>query len=768
MKEKPVNPLHDGFDFGALLPSHAARLNVPVTIYQGIQAVPANHITLHALLSEIRSSDMKRLAATQQMVEAYEIYLEDVTKGHPDPKKNYAALKESLLGFSIGKFSYRKNEKECILEYVPCLVFDLDGCISTYQTFEFLHKLKELPYIFAAFPSPSGYGLRIMVWTTATYETHRILYGSILTSLGTFLGITTNKNEGVHLDSACQNESRFFYYTAIAPKEFYLNLESTVYVMPPTQAFFGKEKQQPNGFIDATDLMARLDENLKGSFSGRNERLFHLAMRFKNNDILLTDAENYGLTFVESDFGMKEILTTIRSAYKIAKAQFSEEQKRHFLAEKEIHSASNEAQQREIISHQSDMDSNLLENGQNPPKTIEAYRQMRRSNQKSKSNNAQIKKFLLHHYQFRRNIVANTIEYCVKKWEIWETLREYDLIDELLDEGFKSVEQSLTAFLGSSQVIDYDPFIGYFESLPAWNGVDYIRNLANYVKTDDKMWWYTMFKKALVRNCACAIGHVNYNKQCIVLFGGTNTGKSKFIRFLVPPVLKKYLNENPNIGNKDDKDARLSIAKNFISNLDEIGNATERELKEMKSTFSKESVNERLIYDKSNSTMARKTTFWGSTDKDEFLIDEQGNVRWVVIQLKSILHDDGGEKGYNQNINIDNVWGQAYHLLKNGFKFILTPEEMDYSEKNNRDNHMKTTLEEELLLRYFIPATRNNENAQFFTTTDIMLQLDHFSKKTTLRNVGIALKKLGYEKENTTLNGRKVKGYFAYFVNDKI
>jgi hypothetical protein len=96
-----------------------------------------------------------------------------------------------------------------------------------------------------------------------------------------------------------------------------------------------------------------------------------------------------------------------------------------------------------------------------------------------------------------------------------------------------------------------------------------------------------MFKKALVRNCACATGFVNYNKQCLVLFGGTNAGKSKFIRFLVSPALKAYYNENPNIGSRDDKDARLSIAKNFITNLDDIGNIRESELKEMKSTFSK-------------------------------------------------------------------------------------------------------------------------------------------------------------------------------------
>jgi hypothetical protein len=67
-----------------------------------------------------------------------------------------------------------------------------------------------------------------------------------------------------------------------------------------------------------------------------------------------------------------------------------------------------------------------------------------------------------------------------------------------------------------------------------------------------------------------------------------------------------------------------------------------------------------------------------------------------------------------------------------------------------------------------MPAERKDDNAQFFTTTDIMIRLEDFSKKTSLRNVGIALKKLGYKKVHTILNGKDAKGYFAYCMINKI
>jgi predicted P-loop ATPase len=623
-------------------------------------------------------------------------------------------------------------------------------------------NLATIPYIFAAFPSPSAHGLRVFVWVSATYETHRLTYTQVLKSLCTDLGVTTDKKKGVHFDSTCQNESRFFYYTHISKDDFYLNLESPEFEFTTQKDIFENNNIIKN--IDVNQLMYQLDTQLKGYFEGRNDRLFHLAMRFKNNDVSISDAESYAIKFVESDFTIKEISSTIKSAYKIAKVQYTEEQKEYFLGEKEDKMPPNEAFKNEkepkgFTKKQKKGDFSAEEKEKNL--TIEEYRQIRRDRMPSKSMNAQIKNYLKHHYEFRRNVVANTIEYCVRDVTNWETLRELDLIDELLDEGFKSVDMSLSAFLGSSQVVDYDPFVGYFESLPEWDGVDYISDFAKYVVAEDKMWWYTMFKKALVRNCACATGHVHYNKQCIVLFGGTNAGKSMFIRFLVPPFLEKYFNENPNISNRDDKDARLSIAKNFITNLDDVGNIREAELKELKSTFSKESVNERLIYDRSNTMMRRKTTFWGTADKEEFLIDEQGNVRWVIIRIKSILHDEGGEKGYAKNVDINKVWSQAYHLLKNGFKFTLTKEEIDYSEKNNKENHMKVNLEEELILRYYAPAKRGDEKSVFLTATDITLRLEDFSKKTTLRGVGIALTKLGYEKTRSTLNGKDTKGYFV-------
>jgi phage anti-repressor protein len=73
----------------------------------------------------------------------------------------------------------------------------------------------------------------------------------------------------------------------------------------------------------------------------------------------------------------------------------------------------------------------------------------------------------------------------------------------------------------------------------------------------------------------------------------------------------------------------------------------------------------------------------------------------------------------------------------------------------------KTTLEEDLIRKWYRPAERKTENAIFLTSTEITLHLETFSKKVGVRNVGIALKKLGFERLHRGIDGYQTKGYYV-------
>jgi hypothetical protein len=73
----------------------------------------------------------------------------------------------------------------------------------------------------------------------------------------------------------------------------------------------------------------------------------------------------------------------------------------------------------------------------------------------------------------------------------------------------------------------------------------------------------------------------------------------------------------------------------------------------------------------------------------------------------------------------------------------------------------KTTLEEDLVLKYYCPSHRKADHSLFLTATDITARFESFSKRVTVRNVGMALKKLGFERVPHSQKGGKVKGYFV-------
>jgi phage anti-repressor protein len=83
-------------------------------------------------------------------------------------------------------------------------------------------------------------------------------------------------------------------------------------------------------------------------------------------------------------------------------------------------------------------------------------------------------------------------------------------------------------------------------------------------------------------------------------------------------------------------------------------------------------------------------------------------------------------------------------------------------------NLQKTTLEEDLVRKWYRPADRKTEKALFLTATEITHRLELFSKRVTVRNVGMALKKLAFERVPHSQKGGKVKGYFVIELHGSI
>lgn len=328
----------------------------------------------------------------------------------------------------------------------------------------------------------------------------------------------------------------------------------------------------------------------------------------------------------------------------------------------------------------------------------------------------QAEDYLLSKYNFRFNMIKHVFEFTLVDDFQYKEINENSLFVELNKSGIKISLNNLKALLKSDFCPRYNPLQYYFENLKEWNDnePDYISKLAGFVKCEDQEAFSLNFKKWLVRAVKCSMVDGYFNKQALILVHPEhNSGKTTFMRFLCPPALSDYIAENIN---PEQKDSLIALATNFIINLDELKQLSRSDINIVKSWISLDKVNVRLPYESRASVVQRVCSFVGSTNMGEFLQDETGSVRWLCFKIKSINHDYNNTITGIKEINIDDVWSQAYSLFKSGFQAELTQEEVKQNEERNAQfNQLGPEME---MLPNFIEAS-DSLRGEFMTSTEI-------------------------------------------------
>lgn len=370
-----------------------------------------------------------------------------------------------------------------------------------------------------------------------------------------------------------------------------------------------------------------------------------------------------------------------------------------------------------------------------------------------------VEDYLSKKYDLRYNSISLALEITLKNKNDWNECNENTLWLELQKQRIKIPINHLLAILKSDFVKKFNPIIDYFNNLPKWNGkIDYIKKFSEYIILDedeDKNQFEYHFKKWCVRVVKCAIENDYFNKQAFILTDdglGQNIGKTSWCRFLCPEKLSDYIAQDiPD----QEKDARLLFAKNFLVNLDELASLSRKEINKLKSYFTLNKINERLPYDRKNSILTRISSFIGSTNMSTFLHDETGSVRWLCFIIKSI------NWSYKNEFEIDNLWSQAYTLLKHtNFNYDFSNEDMKLNEIRNQKFQISST-EKELIMKYFEVPT-DLINSEFLTASDIIQIINTKTIGVRLNNVAVgkALKSIGFTRA-------KHKGQYGYWVTIK-
>ena len=347
----------------------------------------------------------------------------------------------------------------------------------------------------------------------------------------------------------------------------------------------------------------------------------------------------------------------------------------------------------------------------------------------------QVLAYVQEKYDIRYNEISLEFEIKLKEG-IWEELNINSLFVELVKSGISIPINKLEILLRNHLVEKYNPIIEYFENLPEWNGENHIKKLAGFIKTTDDESFLYHFEKWLTRVVLCLFKSDYVNKQCLILFNTLqNTGKTSFLRFLTPKKLIKYYTEDISV----DKDGLTALCKNMIINIDELSMMSKTDVNLLKSFISKSSVNLRLPYERKAQLMQRCCSFAGSTNRSDFLTDETGSVRWLIFEVLKI------DFSYSLEVNIDEVWGQAYYnaFKRKDFNAELTAQDIAENEKRNEQFKI-ISLEQELIYANF---EKSDNLEDFLTASDIMLEINNtIGIKLNNIKVGKALASLDYKR----------------------
>lgn len=658
-------------------------------------------------LTNTKSPIIKDLSWFFDQIKQYDKYDPTLRQLYKSDKKKYDQYKKQLPGLVFGEFSQRKDT-ECV-QYSPCMGFDIDGIKNNETYITIVSKLKSIKYIYSVFPSVSGHGLRILVFTEASKETHTIYYNSIAKNLTAKLDL----GDDAKLDVSTKNISRLWFYAALKDDELYINQDAKTYKLQESRT---QLKEISLSEDQRHEIITVILQNR--NISGRNNYVTHYTRLSREHgqsyDYILAKS----LELSEATFDENEINTTVNKNFHSSQQKYNDNQLSSYY--------------QKITGKRYDYNQESLSESTESEKT-------------GKTNSfIQIRDYLFDRYEFRKNEISLDIEVRDLEKPFYDTLNESDLICDLLEEGFKGVDRPVKALINSSKISRYNPLTDYLNSLPIWDPSkpDYIGQLSSYVVAKKQSWFDKQFKKMIVRLLACSLGHIPFNKHCFTLIGNQNDGKTSFLRFLCPSKLSEYYTETLTL----DKDGRIALAQNLFINLDEIATISYKDLDKIKSLISCEYIKDRLPFGTKPIKIKRIANFFASTNNEEILTDSTGNVRWLIFEIDKINHDDGGKYGYNQNIDIDNVYSQAKYLLENSFKYKLTPEELNYSEDNNRE-HIKSFPELDLIRDNYRPDPNTSDN-NFKTSTDLLKELQEENNRLQIRSgmIGRALKHLGYKR----------------------
>lgn len=270
-----------------------------------------------------------------------------------------------------------------------------------------------------------------------------------------------------------------------------------------------------------------------------------------------------------------------------------------------------------------------------------------------------------------------------------------------------------------------NPVLDFIEKLPyKRDEIDYFRIVADSLIVDEydkpyrdlalRTWLYQCVAAADSAKRAMCGGLAKF-ELVFVLQGEQGIGKTTWFKSLVPKLLQAYVATGEHLDPDDTNSLRRCLAT-WICEIGEL-DATFRksDIERLKAFLSQFEDKIRLPYDRGISNYRRRTSFCGSVNPKQFLVDRTGNRRFLPLAVKQISRlPDNPEF-------LQRFWSQIWHEYTHNFKAIWwASEELEKMLQEKHETHTETSPIEELIAEVFDLEQLDNSFAKHYTVTKIL------------------------------------------------
>jgi len=283
----------------------------------------------------------------------------------------------------------------------------------------------------------------------------------------------------------------------------------------------------------------------------------------------------------------------------------------------------------------------------------------------------------------------------------------------------------------------YNPIADYLDTVCAKYSEqacqDVIVNVAKNILGLQNEIEITYFVKFLVGAVARAKQAGCKVDTSLILQGSQGIGKTTFFQALAGNFFYTLSH------NTRDSQALKEQYKYWIIEWGEFGaKLTPSKIESLKNEMSKTKDEIKHLYVNESETRLRHFVFVGTTNKEQFLIDESGNRRFWVVKVEKPI-----DTNYIKD-NCDLIWASAVKLYQEGYQWYLDENEQALSSQLNSSYEVGDVWEP-------IISTWINNQAEQFTTSDVLtialgILKGKLNRSHELR-VSKILRNVGYEKK---------------------